>query len=90
MRYYIYFDRYRRARKAITERELEETYHNDPDKFLRAMAALGPDGGTENAAGHVGTMSFETEKEMREFLETMGDEIIGLYEGESGARPYNF
>jgi hypothetical protein len=88
--YHVYFDRYRHPRRAISERELAENYHNDPDLFLRAMEAPGPEAGGAQPMGHVGILRFEDEKELKDFFETTGEEIVGFYEGRSDSRPYNF
>ena len=37
MKYYIYFDKYRRPKKAVSEKELVEKYSNDPERLLLAM-----------------------------------------------------
>lgn len=88
--YFVYFDRYRHPRKAIPEVELREKYENDPDAFLKAME--GPDGrdGSRGGLGHVGILRFENEGEVKEFLETTGEEVIGFFEGRAESRPYNF
>ena len=84
MKYYVYFDRYRRPKKAVSEKELVEKYSNDPERLLQAMdEQLG-------ANGHVGILSFETEKELREYFEKTGEEIIGFFECREDSRPYNF
>ena len=84
MKYHIYFDRYRRPKKAVGEKELAEKYSNDPEKLLQRMdEEYGPN-------GHVGILSFETEKELREYFEKTGEEIIGFYECREDSRPYNF
>lgn len=90
MIYYVYFDPYRRPRRAIGEEELREKFDNDPDRFLKAMGSGGKDGAIEGSAGHVGIMHFEDEKELRDFFETTGEEISGFYECRSESRPYNF
>jgi hypothetical protein len=84
MKYYVYFDRYRRPKKAVGEKELMETYANDPENFLNAMAE------EYGANGHVGVLSFETEKELLEYFEKTGEEIIGFFECREESRPYNF
>jgi hypothetical protein len=90
MLYYIYFDSYRRPMKAISEEELAEKYNGSPDDFLRAMSRLESESGLENAKGHVGTLRFDSEKELKEFFEKTGEEITGFYDCEDGSRPYNF
>lgn len=90
MKYYVYFDAYGHARQAITAAKLAETYQNDPEKFLQAMCRRGADGHTDSIKGHVGTLSFNSDKELKEYLESLGDEIDGFYEAEGDSRPYNF
>jgi L-fucose isomerase-like protein len=84
MKYYIYFDRYRRPKKAVSEKDLVEKYSNDPQRFLEAM------GEQHGVNGHVGMLSFESEKELTEYFEKTGEEIIGFYECREESRPYNF
>jgi hypothetical protein len=84
MQYYVFFDRYRRPKKAVSDKELAETYGGDPEKFLHAM---GEEHGTN---GHVGILNFETEKDLLEYFERTGEEIIGFYECREESRPYNF
>ncbi len=84
MRYYIYFDRYRRPKKAVSEKDLMEKYGNDPEKFLQMM------GEEHGANGHVGILSFETEKDLIEYFEKTGEEITGFFECREDSRPYNF
>ncbi len=84
-RYYVYFDDYRRPRKAITEEELLRSYGNDPAVFQKAMSEKG----AEARVGQVGVLSFESERELRAYLEE-GEEIAGFYECRADSRPYNF
>jgi hypothetical protein len=88
--YYVYFDRYRRPRRAITEKNLTERYGNDAERFLQAMEPPDMDAGEAHPLGHVGILHFEDEKELKDFLEATGEEIIGFYECHSESRPYNF
>lgn len=90
MKYYIYFDRYRHPRKAVSEKELAEDYGDNPQEFLRAMCNLSPDAEIEHSIGHVGVMRFSDEEELRDFFEKTGEEISGFYECEGESRPYNF
>ena len=62
MKYYVYFDAYGHARQAISDKELAQTYQNDPDRFLEAICRCGPDNGVEHITGHKGTLSFQSEK----------------------------
>jgi hypothetical protein len=89
MKYYVYFDAYGHARQAISENELAENYRGDPDRFLKAMCRLGPHAAKGRIAGHVGTLSFHSEAELRNYLEALGDEITGFW-ADSDSRPYNF
>jgi hypothetical protein len=90
MKYYVYFDAYGHARQAISERELTEHYQNDVDKFWGIMCRRGPDAEEGHITGHVGTLSFQSEKELADYLESLGDEITGFYKSDSDSRPYNF
>ena len=90
MTYYVYFDSYGHAKAAVSETELAEKYGSDPNRFLRAMCGVSSNAGIELTSGHVGTMTFESEKELKEYLAGCGDEITGFYECESDSRPYNF
>lgn len=89
MRYFVYFDDYRRPRKAIPESELVERYGNDPAAFQREMAGTGGDSPVGHIVGHVGVLTFDTEKELLAYLED-GEEIAGFYECRDDSRPYNF
>lgn len=90
MKYYVYFDAYGHARQAVSEKELAQTYRNEPDQFLKAMCRRGPDTGEGHISGHVGTLSFDTVEELNDYLESLGDEISGFYKADSDSRPYNF
>jgi hypothetical protein len=90
MRYYVYFDAYGHARQAISEKELTDHYQNDVDIFWDAMCRRGPDAAKGHITGHVGTLSFQSEKELTDYLESLGDEISGFYKADSDSRPYNF
>ena len=90
MKYYVYFDAYGHARHAVSEKELAENYGNDPDRFLRAMCAAGPQTDKSHISGHVGTLNFRSDEELNDYLESLGDEISGFYRADSDSRPYNF
>jgi hypothetical protein len=90
VKYYVYFDHYRTPKRAVSEITLAEQYNNDPDEFLRAMCNLASDAEIEKAIGHVGVMRFAGEKELRDYCESTGEEIIGFYECREDSRPYNF
>jgi hypothetical protein len=90
MTYYVYFDSYGHAKAAVSERELAEKYGNDPNRFLKTMCGLAWHAGIERTSGHVGTMTFESKKELKDYLAAWGDALAGFYECESDSRPYNF
>ncbi|MBW1729974.1 MAG: hypothetical protein JRH08_00485 [Deltaproteobacteria bacterium] len=90
MKYYVYFDGYGHARAIISEVELSKKYNGDPQLFLKAMAGIGPESKIKEATGHIGTLSFDSEKELKEYLESCGDVIKGFFECEFDSRPYNF
>ena len=90
MKYYVYFDAYGHARQAVNETELAENYQNDPQCFLKSMSRQGLDADKGHISGHVGTLSFGSDEELNDFLESLGDEISGFYRADSDSRPYNF
>lgn len=90
MRYYIYFDAYGQARRVISEETLSQQYGSDPDCFFRAMCKTRQDAETARASGHVGTLSFNSEEELKEYLRSLGDEIEGFFGCLADSRPYNF
>jgi hypothetical protein len=90
MQYYVYFDAYGHARQVIDDKELARKYHNDPNEFLRAMCNLASDAENGPATGHVGTLVFDDENELNEYLQSLGDELTGFYGCRSESRPYNF
>ena len=90
MKYFVYFDPYGHARSVIDENELAEKYENDPDKFLNAMCRLQPEAPKDHTHGHVGTLRFDSAKDLNDYLESLGDEISGFYKGGAESRPYNF
>jgi hypothetical protein len=85
MQYFVYFNAYGQAQKIISERELAEHFNNAPDEFLAAMCRS-----DEHTSGHVGVLSFDTEADLLEYLDGLGDEISGFYGCRSESRPYNF
>ena len=87
MIYYVYFDAYGHAREIISERQMTATFHDDPELFLQSMC---PSGSAEYTTGHVGTLNFDTEEELKNYLEDLGDIITGFYGCRSESRPYNF
>jgi hypothetical protein len=90
LKYYVYFDAYGHARQAISAAQLAEAYQNDPTVFLHAMCCRGSDGEAHPVSGHVGTLSFNSPEELQDYLNSLGDELNGFYEGEGDSRPYNF
>jgi hypothetical protein len=90
MIYYIYFDNYGHATTVVSEVELSEKYQGDPEVFSRACADSAAGCPVEHATGHVGVMRFDDDHELKDFLESLGDEIMGFYGCQSDSRPYNF
>lgn len=90
MKFYVYYDAYGHARRAISEAQLAATYQNDPDRFLEAMCRSGARPATGLITGHVGILNFTNARELKDYLESMGDEISGFYRAEADSRPYNF
>jgi hypothetical protein len=90
MKYFVYFDAYGHARQFITEQQLAENYDNEPSEFLSAMCRKRPDPYKDRITGHVGTLCFDTEKELIDYLAQLGEEIEGFYGCHSESRPYNF
>ena len=90
MKYYVYFDAYGHARQVITERELAEKYHNEPNEFLLDMSRVKSNAIRGHVSGHVGTLSFDSEKDLKDYLAGLGEEIEGFYGCRSESRPYNF
>ena len=71
-----------------------EVYRPTPE-VLEELRVLekecgGPDAKTERTTGHVITLRFDSENELNDYLESLGDEITGFYECQSESRPYNF
>ena len=90
MKYYVYFDAYGHARQIASEQELAQKYHNDPQEFLRVMCGSLSVEKENHTTGHVGTLRFDSEKELKNYLESLGEEITGFYGCQSESRPYNF
>ena len=90
MKYFVYFDAYGHAKRIIREQELAEKFDNEPDKFLAAMCQAQPGAPDGPTTGHVGTLRFDSKKELQDYLEGLGDEITGFYGCRSESRPYNF
>jgi hypothetical protein len=90
IRYYVYFDAYGHPRQAVSAEELSERFGGDPEAFHRSACRNPQDAGPHFSAGHVGVLSFGDEGELRRFLDSLGDEISGFYDGVGDSRPYNF
>jgi len=90
MKFFVYFDAYGHARRVISEQELAETYHNQTGEFLAAMCQGQPDADRTHRTGHVGTLTFDSEKDLKEYLAGLGEELEGFYRCRSESRPYNF
>lgn len=90
MLYYVYYDAYGHARKAIAEEVLNTQYKGSIDEFFKAMCTAGENEEMARATGHVGTLRFLDLEELEEFLDSLGDEISDFYDCEHGSRPYNF
>ena len=90
MKYYVYFDAYGHARQIITEQELADKFNNETHKFLTAVCQGQPDAEKGHITGHVGTLSFDNEKDLRDYLAGLGEEIEGFYGCRSESQPYNF
>lgn len=88
MIYYVYYDSYGNPRQAISEQELRDRYGNDPESFRAALRGESPD--TGNMTAHVGTVNFNDEKELQEFMDSMDEANRGFFEGEGQSRPFNF
>jgi hypothetical protein len=90
MKFYVYFDAYGHARQIVSEQQLAEKYDNEPAEFLSAMGRQQPYTVKGQTTGHVGTLCFDTEKDLIDYLSELGEEIEGFYECRSESRPYNF
>jgi hypothetical protein len=54
------------------------------------MSNPGSDVERRHATGHVGTLRFDDEMELNDYLKLLGEEIDGFYGYRSESRPYNF
>ena len=90
MIFYVYFDGYGHLKKVVDKNELALKYGGDTDAFLNAMCERPPDAGMEHVTGHVSTLCVNSQKELDEYLASLGDEITGFYGCDSDSRPYNF
>ena len=90
MKFYVYFDAYGHAKQIITEQQLTETFHSDTNGFLVAMCQGQLDAAGVHCSGHVGTLTFDNEEDLQDYLAGLGEEIEGFYDCRSESRPYNF
>jgi hypothetical protein len=75
MKYYVYYDGYGNAKKAIGEEDLAVRYGNNPDSFLKEMLGGEAGEGDLGGKGYVSVVNFESEQERDEYLETLGEKI---------------
>lgn len=75
MKYYVYYDGYGHAKKAIGEEELAERCGNNPDTFLKEMLGGGAGEGDLGGKGYISTVNFESDQERVEYLETLSEKI---------------
>ena len=54
------------------------------------MCASGPQTDKSHISAQVGTLSFGSDEELNDYLESLADEISGFYRADSDSRPYNF
>jgi hypothetical protein len=90
MKFFVYFDPYGHAKQIITEQQLAETFHSETNEFLVAMCQGQPDAAGAHCSGHVGTLTFDNEEDLQDYLAGLGEEIEGFYDCRSESRPYNF
>ena len=90
IRYYVYYDPYGHPRRAVSAAELAADYGNDPEALRQSACRAPGDAGPQFSAGHVGVLVFRDEEELARFLESLGDEITGFFDGVGDSRPYNF
>ncbi len=90
MKFFVYFDPYGHAKQIITEQQLAETFHSETNEFLVAMCQGQPDAAGTHCSGHVGTLTFDNEEDLQDYLAGLGEEIEGFYDCRSESRPYNF
>ena len=90
MKFFVYFDPYGHAKQIITEQQLAETFHSETNDFLVAMCQGQPDAAGTHCSGHVGTLTFDNEEDLQDYLAELGEEIEGFYDCRSESRPYNF
>lgn len=90
MIFYVYFDPYGTPRQVVSAAELEREYGGSTEAFLKAEAPAAPGASPDHCIGHVGTLAFADEGQLKEYLDGLGEEVEGFYEGRADSRPYNF
>jgi hypothetical protein len=94
MKYFVYFDAYGQARKWLSEEDLARRFGGDPGVFQKAAAQEEGEragaGEIAAASGNVSVLNFESEEQLREYLQSLGDEIEGFFNCAADSRPYNF
>ena len=75
MKYFVYYDGYGNAKKAIGEKDLAVRYGNNPDSFLKEMLGREAGEGDLGGKGYVSVVNFDTEQERDEYLENLGEQI---------------
>jgi hypothetical protein len=90
LRYYVYFDAYGHPRRAVNAAQLAAEYADDPEVFRRSACNAPQGAGPQFVSGHVGVLAFGDEAELGRYLESLGEEIAGFYDGIGDSRPYNF
>ena len=60
------------------KKRFSEDYEGDISKFIEAMCGKRGSAETEWVTGHVGTVNFRNQKELSEFLDSLGDEVTGF------------
>jgi hypothetical protein len=75
MKYYVYYDGYGNAKKAIGEEDLAGKYGSNPDSFLKDMLGSGAGEGDLGGKGYVSLINFESEQERDEYLDSLSEKI---------------
>ena len=75
VKYYVYYDGYGNAKKAIGEEDLAALHGNDPDSFLKEMLGSRAGEGALGGKGHVSVVNFGSEQERDEYLESLAEKI---------------
>jgi hypothetical protein len=90
MLYYVYYNAYGHAQRAVSAEELAQQFSGSTDLFFKHMCSNGLNQEFEAATGHVGTLRFADNAELQEFLDSLGSEISNFYDCVDNSRPYNF